>query len=486
MRVVYIRGRRHLILSKNYAWGAWSIFELMILKQTHKTTRNSNGYTLCAYVHSQMADKQSMGMFYMKMSRLAIEAAIFFIGMSVLWHHKHKSGSFYTDSTALYYTEKVNVLPLWNEQVGLHIPEVDDKHVPKVTFDASIHPAEWMAKMRCSEITTHEMCSCVNMTTDWTMMRNCLLQKNTPMVMHSFNHVSLLAMIILWFGMTCGVNWMGAGFSMVSTDSASSYKGWIVKIGAVVVGFAFITGIIVGFIGEELDNNDDAGSFFILFIVWWITTMVAIVSVHWDRIKTLLPFVYKMGSENTDSKAQIYYDVTSTQQFLFYSNLLVVTPAIAVVIHLVHHWHDKDQMINTIFLLLSMVSIDAFSMHMTTHWESHVADSLTHAQNVQVGTIKMFAWMVNVVTIYLLLTINYPTIVDEAVLAYGLFAVLVLYLLLTFVLPDLVREFTHVYSLQALNVRIIGEFLFRLVALVYVWYHLKHHMQENGAEHTLP
>jgi hypothetical protein len=98
----------------------------------------------------------------------------------------------------------------------------------------------------------------------------------------------------------------------------------------------------------------------------------------------------------------------------------------------------------------------------------------------------MFAWMVNLLTIYLLLTINYPTIIDEAILAYGLFSVLILYLLATFILPDLVREFTHVYTLQSLNMRIIGEFMFRTLALVYVWYNLKHELEENGMLPTLP
>jgi hypothetical protein len=428
----------------------------------------------------------SMGKFYIKLSRLLLEFAIFLTGVIVLWYHRERPEFYYKDTMALYYTEKVDITHLWNKQVGKD-NKVDGNYVPLVPFDSSIHPAEWMEKMHCSKIPLHEMCTCINETTDWMTVRNCLLQKNTPMQMHSFNHVSLLSMIILWFGMTCGINWVAAG---LSEESHKKYNRAITITGVVVITLAFAGGVLFGFIGEgPEENTTDSLSFFILFFVWWIVTMLAIVAVHYDRIVSLVHMIRGTNDPKAymeTNVAQMYYDFTSTQQFLFYSNLLVITPAIAVVIHLLHHWHDKDQMINTIFLLLSMVSIDAFSTHLTTHWESHVAETITHAQSVQVGTIKMFAWMVNVITIYLLLTINYPTIVDEALLAYGLFSVFVLYLTLTFVLPDLVREFTHVYTLHALNMRIIGEFIFRFVALFYLWYHLKHHMQENGAPHVLP
>jgi hypothetical protein len=437
-------------------------------------------------------DKQeSGGMFYLKLGRLGLEFAVFLIGMIVLWDHKENSVGFYDDTNALYYTQKANIVPIWDKNVGWDDEDKDGKFKPNFPFNVTSDPAEFMDKMRCSEIPAHEMCMCLNVTDSWTSVRNCLLQKNTPVSLHQFDHVSLLSMIVLWFGMTCGINWVSAGFQMQSTNMAGTYANFVTIIGWLVVLAAWFIGVGIGFYG-----TDDSLTFFVLFFVWWITTVIAIVSVHWDRIKIMLPDMitksdmlksyFASSEEEMKHTLQHFYDLTSTQQFLFYSNLLVVVPAIAVVIHLMHHWHDKDQMINTIFLLLSLVSIDAFSMHMTTHWESHVGESLTHEQSVQVGTIKMFAWMVNVLTIYLLLTINYPTIIDEALLAYGLFSILILYLLATFVLPDLVREFTHVYTLQALNMRIIGEFMFRSLALVYVWYNLKHELEQNGMKATFP
>jgi len=414
--------------------------------------------------------------------RLVVELTIFLVSISMLWHKREKHSDVYNDIMPLYITETIDFMPKYNEYIA-----------NDVTFDQNTHVPIWKAKMDCARVPTHEMCTCLDATTSWIAVRDCLLQKVVPMHMIEKGYISLLAMVCIWLGIMCGASWVSVSISnRLHNQQQNIQSKWewlhtaVGAAGLVVMGFSLITGIVFGCM------NDGTGwNFIFLFFLFYAFLLATIGAVNRHFMVAILPDIFgKIPNSiwNDTSKSNLsilkkqddYYNHTMIQQFLFYSNLLLVGPAIGVVLHLSHHWYNFDQIANTIFLVLGLISIDAFAMHMTTHWEQHLVQS-GPIVNVKVGMIKMFAWIINVVSIYLLVTINYPTVVDEAVLGYGMYGIFILFLLITFLLPDIVREFSHIYTINALNFRIFGECLLRITATTFILYHVVHHIEEHVA-----
>lgn len=368
-----------------------------------------------------------------------------------------------------------------DEHLLYKMQRADVRELYKTTFKkplAAFDNNTFYDALQCSSITGHEMCTCVGAATSWKETRSCLINQPFPMQLHSQHHISLLAVVVVWFGTMCGASWMINGFEAGVEMCSNRQHSWMPKFtfatGLLVAVGTFVAGLVLGCL------NDGSENYLLLYSVFWLVTVVTFGTLHYEKFERVWKIVSttKPGS-STDNKLE-FYESQTTREFLFYFCLLIAAPAMVIVLHLSHHWYDFDQLANSIFIVMGIVSVDAFVMHLTTHWEmSPHWVNLNHSKTVRVGVIKMFGWIVNVVSVYLLITINYPSIVDEPIFSYGLYAMFLLFLGLTIVLPDIVREFTHVYTLHALKFRIWGEFILRGGAIIYVVYHMYHHIDEG-------
>lgn len=402
---------------------------------------------------------------WMRIGRLLIDVVLFATIVGLLGHHKIYTeaavdGAYTNDISNLYLSDKIDLGTLYNKYIG-----EDGEAKPKIAWDANTNSSLFYKDMNCSHTPTQEMCICVAHATSWKTVQNCLLQKSVPLIKRPMYYLSMLSVVLLWFGFST------ASALMMYDDKSGSNAPQIKYIKFIGVGVA-LAALIASMV---FAGSVNITGYMVTQIILFCSTLVFVVIPHYDRFIVLFS-----EEQNTKQDNKLYYDITSTQQFVFYSLLLLAIPSVVTVLHITHHWYDSEMLLNSAFLLIVVVCVDAFSMHLTTHWESNMIH-LNHDTEVSVGVIKMFAWMINVVCVYLLITVNYPTIIDEPMLAYGLFAVMIIFLVFTFIIPDLVREFSHVYTMYALNFRRWGELMLRFVALVYIFVHIHHHMIKNGA-----
>ena len=407
---------------------------------------------------------------WMRIGRLIIDVTLFLSILILLSYHKTttqlaENGAYTNDISPFYSTSKIDLGPLYDKYIGK-----DGYSKPLIAWTTVMNKT-FHAQMNCTHTPTQEMCICVEGATSWKTVHNCLLQNAVPLLMRPMYHLSMLSVVLLWFGFSTASSLMMYDDKSGSNAVQNTYvkPQYIRYVGVAVALLALIGSIVCG-----MAAGADATGFTTTQIILMLSTIIFVVAPHIDTIKILFT------DDNTKQGNEMYYNITSSQQFVFYSLLVLAIPSVVTVLHITHHWYDVEMLMNSVFLLITIVCVDAFSMHLTTHWESNMIQ-LNHDTEISVGVIKMFAWMTNLVCVYLLVTINYPTIVDEPLLAYGLFAIMILFLLFTFILPDLVREFTHVYTMYALNFRRWGELMLRFVALVYITVHMHHHMILNGA-----
>jgi hypothetical protein len=415
------------------------------------------------------------------LARLVLEVLIVVLAVWQLYRPVLDNIGHYSDHNIIYHTTKITFDDLWDsEKLSAKPPPI---------FNETLERKLFKDRFRCAE-EVHPICACIDLSTQWSMLQNCLLQENIPNYITAKETVSMLAVVLFWFGVSCGSSWVAYGGLVKLTSSHEDVlfrnANILIYVGYIVIIASFV---VVAYLFAQ---KSDSGTAFVLFWGWLLATLPVVWVLHKQQFRYTK--MVATGSEGYDDAKNYVYTPSDKQaaetQFperntrtikhsMFYSNLLIVAPAITIVLHLSHQWYDKDQIINSICLILGIIAIDGFSMHVTNRWEMEKMIFPAHI-NVQIGTIKMFAWMCNLLSIYLLFTINYPTVVDNPNLAYGLFSILVLYLSASFIVPDLVREFSHMHTDMSLDVRIYGEVILRIIAVFYILFQVKQTLIQNG------
>jgi hypothetical protein len=441
----------------------------------------------------------------MTMVRVLLEVVLFIVAWGVISTYERDHVVSYDADNRLYYTEKVMTSDAWNKTY------TDRLKIDNNATLLSLSLAGYSTLFSCSKIPLHEMCVCMNACTKTDHIQTCLLQKNTPIVLKPNNGTNFLAMVILWFGFTAASSTIALGYTyrlnqaMMEVRDPKTAKKFYYDFGRMLAIVGALLWLVVFISGLYYGYRDPSFSF--LFFVWLVFSIFTLIIAYYGEMYELgmiilgnVPDPTHIPERNTKvadrfsrerimkalttdieyiKTANNHFHNTAMKQFLFYGNLLFCVPAIASVLHVMHHWYDVNQILNTVYLLMTIVVIDGFSVHLSSTWESNTKRLMSHSHIVQVGTLKMFAWFVNGLILYLLFTINYPTVVDEATLAYGMFAIALLYFSITFLIPDLVREFTDVYTVHALAIRVWGSFVFRVLALTYICFHIKYHIEKN-------
>jgi hypothetical protein len=428
--------------------------------------------------------------------RCACELAVLILGLYFVFHwNYYEDTAIYNDKTAMYETKRADFREVWQENVlDMKEAEKNDKRELKVLYNNVTDADKFKTVAGCEIVGQNltEMCVCIDGADTWMDINTCILEKTTPVRLYPWSHVSNIMIIATWFGYSCGSAWISVGTDMWNQTPVLPNGKWPVMrtigaaasvVGCLVCGGAFIIGFIFGF----KEGNQTA--FSEIYLPFFFATVGFYTLIHKDVVMSLLSEVMahvpeqKTGLQQNEAIAKFVSATSPRQHFLFYFNLLLVVPVIAMLLHVTHHWYDKDHLANTIFLLLTIVSVDAFSMHITARWETQLmVKQMNHDSVVQIGIMKLLSFIINLVVIFLLMTINYPQVVDQAILGYGLFTMLVIYLVFTFLIPDVVREFTHIYSINALSLRICGEFILRVIMLVYFGLYVRQELIANGAD----
>jgi hypothetical protein len=453
---------------------------------------------------------------WVSLFKVAVEITMFIVILVAVAKYRKEYPGLFDVEDRMYYTTRVDIEPKWKLTEKARVAIDNDQ----ATFNTT--RAEFATVFQCDTIRTHEMCGCLlgdalgPAARNTTELQGCLLESNIPLLMKPALSFNLLSNVLFWFGFSVASSIVAFGYQSRAKnavalitdalnrtpgsdmDPASKQgdgqkdKSWTdgYNVGNIVVILGVLCWFTVLIMGSIYNQSVLAYNWRILVIT--ISTVVVLAVAYYDHIKEIaMSFMgqtpiekrvsdLKLNGRVTDVNAFaiLLYEFhnTGVKQFLFYGNILICIPAMVAVFHSMHHWLDQAQLVNTIFLFTILVVIDGFSVYVSSQWESNTIMILTHAQNVQVGTIKMFAWMINILIIYLLLTINYPIVIDDPTLAYGLFALGVLYFSVTFLVPDLIREYTHVYTVHSLEIRTWGEFLLRVLAVIYICFHIQGHI----------
>jgi hypothetical protein len=149
---------------------------------------------------------------WMRFGRLLIDIGLFLFILIFLAHHKTttqlaENGAYTNDLSNFYSTNKTDIARVYNKYIGNDVHKETGKSNPKVAWaDATgtslSSAALFHDDMNCKATPTQEMCVCVAAATSWEIVHNCLLQNSTPMRLNPMFKLSMLSVVLMWFGLS--------------------------------------------------------------------------------------------------------------------------------------------------------------------------------------------------------------------------------------------------------------------------------------------
>jgi len=444
----------------------------------------------------------------------------------VIWdveEHAYKAGAGVSNTTSnktlhihempIYVKTDMSLGPMWTEAEksekeegdGLRLAAFQEKVAVECTNTRDTIPMEGAV------IEEHPMCVCIMLAEDEKEVKNCMLQNPFPSVNRDWSLISFSSAAVLWFitslAMSVGTlpyvrSYMTWGHPTGKT-LVYKYDQVMVIVFVVIDVCMLVMPLIITAIQFPQNNAHIIG---VLMMMMW--SGIALLSLGMYNYKTLWGFFSYHRSDATGEEERTNYaDRThmSSKNWIVYGHLLVSAPAIAIILHLTQQWMEYHTIVNTTLIFSAIFAVDGFSQEMANYWlhQTYVSAKDMHDDNdgpdqgsvdasitsiapqetrgpspeeiavngmhTSLGLMRMFAIVVNAVMLALLYTLAYPLTVDNDESTSPIFAIVVILYSGIFLLPDLAREFSSRVSFSAIEFRQYGDFLLRVLTLVYVW-----------------
>lgn len=338
------------------------------------------------------------------------------------------------------------------------------------------------------DLMQHPFCQCVR--SSGRSAHYCLEHNMHPEFVEAWSRFDIFVSIMIWTFASCISAFVHSSRTAKLNDITYQVptQGWDSKIKpypVAVVVLVIIFGMYLLFTGTVGEDGDLGGyglmaTFFLPPLVYMLLAFFWKDAIE-DTENLKKPFNQGIPNQYYSTDEAKYYKETSHSHWVFTTHLLVASPFIAVILHLMTGWLDQSTLYNTIFILGALFALDGFSNEMCLLWsydvqtrqgkiynqqtDTNVSPNLPELVDRHNGILRLFVWETEAFFLVYLLTLDYGSTVHAKPFQHVFWVAFLSLLAGSMLLPDLIRQFTDLVSFSSIGMRRYGELLLRIATV---------------------